>query len=311
MDIKALAQELFTLRDFLRFGVSLFNQHEVFFGHGTDNAWDECLTLLLTSLSLPMDIGDEVLDARLTTVEREQILSLFQRRVEERTPVPYLLNKAWFAGLSFYVDERVLIPRSPIFELIQQEFRPWYQGDYPEQILDLCCGSACIGIACAYQFEDAHITVADISEDALDVAQINQQQHGLDDRVELVQSDLLRNIQGRFDVIVSNPPYVDAEDFESMPNEYQHEPAMALASGDLGLYHPLQILRQAADYLHDDGCLILEVGNSGEHLEALYPGVDFNWVEFQHGGHGVLVMSKAELEYYADQLALDADYDEE
>jgi ribosomal protein L3 glutamine methyltransferase len=310
IDIEQVSQELFTLRDFLRFGVSQFNQNEVFFGHGTENAWDESLSLILNMLHLPMDIGAEVLDGRLTLAERQQLLTLFKRRIEENIPAPYLLKKAWFAGLAFYVDERVLIPRSPIFEIIQANFKPWYQGQYPDRILDLCTGSGCIGIACAYAFDEAEVVLADISADALDVAAINIKRHKLADRVSVLQSDLLQDVYGVFDIIVSNPPYVDAQDFFAMPREYQHEPAIALHSGELGLHHPLQILREASQYLAEDGLLVLEVGNSGMHLENFYPGIDFNWVEFQHGGFGVLVMSKAECEYYADQLALSPDYND-
>ena len=312
MDIEKAASQLLTIRDLLRFGVSSFHRSEIFYGHGTDNAWDEALSLILHALDLPMDIDREVLDARLLDDERRAILQLFVDRIEKRIPVPYLTGKAWFCGLEFIVDERVLVPRSPIAEIIEAGFRPWYQGEYPYRILDLCAGSGCIGIACAYAFEDAEVVLADISDDALDVAELNIRKHNCWDRVETLQSDLFSNVSGIFDLIVCNPPYVDNEDLFSMPVEYQHEPAIALASGELGLDHPLQILRDAAHYLTEDGVLVMEVGNSGVHLEEAYPGIDFNWVECKRGGHGVLVVSKAELEYYADQLALEpAVFDDE
>ena len=305
MDKPAIAEQLHTMRDYLRFGVSSFNRSDIFYGHGTDNAWDEALAIVLHVLDLPYDSDEKVLDARLLDDEKLEVLSLFELRIEEKLPVPYLTGNAWFAGLEFNVDQRVLIPRSPIAQMIESYFQPWYQGQYPYRILDLCTGSGCIGIACAYAYEDAEVVLSDLSEDALDVAQSNIERHDLEDRVSVLQSDLLAEVDGQFDLIVSNPPYVDAEDFHSMPSEYGHEPAMALESGELGLYHPLQILRQASEYLTDDGILVLEVGNSGQHLEDCYPGVDFNWVEFPRGGHGVLVISKAELDYYAEQLLLE------
>ena len=302
-----LAEELITLRDMLRFSVSQFRQHHLFYGHGTDNDWDEALALVLQGLFLPMTIGEEMLDARLLKSERLHILSLLAQRIDDNVPTPYLVKQAWFSGMPFYVDQRVLIPRSPIGELIQNGFQPWYQGQYPSYILDLCCGSGCIGIACAEMFDEAEVLLADLSEDALDVADINIEKYKLNNWVSTIQSDLFDQIDAVFDLIISNPPYVDQRDYDSMPREYKHEPAMALQSGSLGLDHPLAILRQAADYLADDGLLVLEVGNSAIYLEQLYPGVDFNWITFEQGGHGVLIISREELLNYADQLALSPD----
>lgn len=306
-----LSQELITVRDLLRFAVSHFRQSDIFYGHGTDNDWDEALSLVLQALHLPMNAGEEFLDAKLLSSERIELLSLFQQRIDERVPTPYLVKQAWFCGLPFYVDERVLIPRSPIGELIQKNFLPWYQGAMPnatpESILDLCCGSGCIGIACSDAFPEADVVLADLCDDALDVAEINIERHQLSQWVSTIKSDLFKDIDQQFDLIVSNPPYVDEKDFTTMPDEFQHEPSKALTSGNLGLDHPLQILREAADYLSDSGLLILEVGNSGIHLEQLYPGVDFNWVEFEQGGHGVLAISREELLHYHDQLALAPD----
>jgi ribosomal protein L3 glutamine methyltransferase len=312
MNTHEIAQQLYTVRDFLRFGVTRFGEADIYYGHGTDNAWDEALSLVLSVLHLPVDSSEHILDARLLEQEKLNILAMFQRRIEDRVPVPYLTHTAWFCGLPFYVDERVLIPRSPIAELIKSRFKPWYQGDYPYQMLDLCTGSGCIGIACAFAFPDAEVVLADISEDALAVAERNIAKHELQASVFTQRSDLFSDIDGIFDIIVSNPPYVDNDDLFSMPAEFRHEPTLALASGELGLHHPVQILQQAAQFLTDDGLLILEVGNSGRHLEAMYPGVEFNWIECQNGGHGVLAISKAELEYYADQLALSPEaYDDE
>jgi len=305
--VKQIAQELVSVRDCLRFAVSHFRQADLYYGHGTDNDWDEALSLVLQALYLPMSAGDELLDAKLLVSERESLIDLFKQRIEQRVPVPYLVNQAWFCGLPFYVDERVLIPRSPIGEMIQNNFQPWYQGEYPERILDLCSGSGCIGIACATAYEQAEVVLADLSEDALDVAEINIQKHGLEPWVSTQASDLFQAIEGRFDIIVTNPPYVDEQDFSAMPSEYQHEPSMALTSGTLGLDHPLQILREAADYLNDDGILVLEVGNSGYQLEVCYPDVAFNWVEFEQGGHGVLVISREELLFYQEALAQEPD----
>ncbi len=304
MNTQEIVHDLHTIRDFIRLGVTEFSAASLYFGHGTDNAWDESLALVLSVLHLPVTSGDNILDARLLTQEKHNILAIFQRRIHERVPVPYLTKTAWFCGLPFYVDERVLIPRSPIAELIQARFKPWYQGSYPWHILDLCSGSGCIGIACAFAFDEAEVTLADISADALAVAEINIQKHELQQSVFIQQSDLFSDIDGVYDIIVCNPPYVDNADLFAMPPEYRHEPVLALASGELGLDHPIKILQQAANFLAEDGLLVLEVGNSGRHLENYYPGVDFNWVEFEHGGHGVLVISKAELDYYADQLAL-------
>lgn len=304
MDTDNIIRELHTIRDFIRLGVTRFVAANLYFGHGTDNAWDESLALVLSVLHLPVDSGEHILDARLLEAEKRDILAMFARRIDERVPVPYLTHTAWFCGLPFYVDERVLIPRSPIAEMIGNRFKPWYQGRYPYQILDLCTGSGCIGIACAFAFPEAEVVLADISDEALAVAEQNIARHELQQSVFTQKSDLFDDVDGVYDIIVTNPPYVDNEDLFAMPAEYRHEPTLALASGEWGLDHPVRILQQAAQFLTEDGILVLEVGNSGRHLENAYPGVEFNWVEFERGGHGVLVISRAELEDYADQLAL-------
>ncbi len=280
-----------TLRDYIRWAVSRFHEHGVYFGHGTDNAWDEARLLVLGGLHLPWAMADAYLDCRLEEAECLHLNELLRRRIEERVPAAYLLGEAWFCGLPFIVDERVLVPRSPIAEYIERQFAPWLPKT-PARILDLCTGSGCIGIACAYEFPDAEVVLADLSYDALEVANLNIEQHELEGRVYTVQSDGFDGLPGqRFDLIVSNPPYVDLEDFASMPDEYQHEPELGLACGDDGLDLVRRMLAEAADHLTDDGLLVVEVGNSQVHVEALYPEVDFTWLEFQRGGHGVFLLA--------------------
>jgi ribosomal protein L3 glutamine methyltransferase len=280
-----------TLRDHIRWAVSRFHDEQLFFGHGTDNAWDEARQLVLGALHLPWEIADAYLDCRLEEDEQEHLLALLKRRIEERVPTAYLLGEAWFCGLSFIVDERVLVPRSPIAELIGQHFSPWLPAE-PTRILDLCTGSGCIGIACAFAFPEAEVVLADLSFEALEVANQNIERHELDERVYTVQGDGFAGLPGqRFDLIVSNPPYVDAEDFADMPAEYQHEPELGLACGDDGLGLVRRMLAEAADHLSEQGILIVEVGNSQVHVEALYPEVDFTWLEFEQGGHGVFLLA--------------------
>lgn len=285
---------LLTLRDHIRWAVSRFHAEGLYFGHGTDNAWDDARQLVLGALHLPWEIADAYLDCRLEDDERFHLRELLRRRVEERVPTAYLLGEAWFCDMPFVVDERVLIPRSPIAELIQRQFEPWLAAD-PARILDLCTGSGCIGIACAHAFPGAEVVLGDLSFDALEVANINIERHELGERVYTVQGDGFDNLPGqRFDLIVSNPPYVDAEDFADMPEEYQHEPELGLACGDDGLDLVRRMLAEAADHLTEKGSLIVEVGNSQVHVEALYPEVDFTWFDFEYGGHGVFLLSAAQ-----------------
>ncbi len=287
----ATTSSLRTLRDHIRWAVSRFHQHELFFGHGTDNAWDEARQLVLGALQLPWNMADAYLDCALEDDEREHLQYLLRRRIEERVPTAYLLGEAWFCELPFVVDERVLIPRSPMGELIQQGFEPWL-AEPPQRVLDLCCGSGCIGIAAAYAFPEAEVVLGDLSFEALEVANLNIERHGLEQRVYTVQGDGFAGLPGqRFDLILCNPPYVDAEDIADMPAEYRHEPMLGLACGEDGLDLVRQLLAEAAGHLNERGLLYVEVGNSQVHVEALYPEVDFAWQSFSQGGHGVFMLS--------------------
>ncbi len=294
--------ELRTVGDMLRWAVSRFNDANIYYGHGTDNAWDEAIALVFHALHLPQEIGQQVIHSNLTSSEKHKIVELIIRRVQERLPVPYLTHEARFAGLSFYVDERVLVPRSPIAEMIAERFSPWLYNKSVNRVLDLCTGSGCIAIACAYEFEDAEVDALDISTDALDVAQINIESLGVMDRVFAMESDLFAAIPKgpQYDLIVTNPPYVDAEDIDDMPQEYHHEPELGLASGHDGLDLTKRILANAADYLTPSGILVVEVGNSMVHLAEQFPQVPFSWAEFQHGGDGVFVLTYDQLQAHRD-----------
>lgn len=289
-----------TIKDFLRWTFSNFNRSDIYYGHGQDNAWDESLHLVLTGLELPMDLPDNLFDTRLTLSEKQLLVGLVTERLAKRVPVAYLVNSAWFCGLEFYVDERVIVPRSPISALIEERFHGILHHN-PKRILDLCTGSGCIAIACAEKFPTAEVDAVDLSFDALNVAEINIERHDMQDRVFPLQSDLFTNLLGnKYDLIVTNPPYVDLEDLGDMPEEFHFEPELALGSGYDGLDITKQILANAADYLNDDGVLVCEVGNSMVHLMEQYPEVPFNWVELKNGGLGVFTLTKAQLEEYRD-----------
>ncbi len=290
-------QDLQTVRDFIHWAMSQFNQTKLYYGHGTDNAQDEAITLIVDTLHLPHDISPALLDSRLSSDEKELLYKMIQRRVSEHVPVPYLTHTAWFAGEPFYVDERVLIPRSPIAELIENHFQPWIEIESIKNILDLCTGSGCIAIACAKVFPDAAIDASDISRDALDVAKINVRNHHVEDQLKLYQSDLFSELpQKKYDVIISNPPYVDAEDMETLPDEYHHEPSLGLAAGKNGLDFALPILRDAKKFLSPHGILIVEVGNSEHALAELFPEIPFTWLEFHRGGGGVFLLTAEQLQ---------------
>lgn len=288
--------DLETLADFVRWGTSRFRAAGLVFGHGTDNAADEAFFLVQAALELEPGFPEYFWNCRLTREEKQAIVSLFERRIEERLPAPYLAGRAWFMGLSFYVDHRVLVPRSPLAELLEARCEPWVKPAEIRQVLDLCTGSGCIAVAAATVFPGARVDASDLSADALAVARRNIEEHGLQGRVRTVQSDLFDDIpQARYQLILSNPPYVDEEDMQALAPEFAHEPRIGLAAGVDGLALVRRILASAADYLDDDGVLIVEVGNSGEALMAAYPDVPFTWVEFERGGDGVFVLTAREL----------------
>lgn len=298
------ADGLTTIQDFIRWGASRFSKAGLFFGHGTDNALDEAAHLVLSALSMPPDLPASYRDCRITEDERLVILDLLDRRIQERLPAAYLTHQAWFAGLEFYVDESVLVPRSPLAELVETGFGPWVNPDYIARVLDLCTGSGCIGIAAATYLPDADIDLADISPGALAVAARNLAAHGLEDRVRVVESDLFAGLgQQRYDVIVTNPPYVAAAELAALPAEYHREPRLGLDGGTNGLDLVLRILVEAPRYLNQDGTLIVEVGKSAKTLEALFPEIPFMWIEFERGGEGVFLLERARLLEYQPLFA--------
>ncbi|MEM1111760.1 MAG: 50S ribosomal protein L3 N(5)-glutamine methyltransferase [Pseudomonadota bacterium] len=277
---------------------------QVFYGHGTDNPWDEAVLLVLTVTGLSVDADRSVLDQGITATELGRVKSLLCRRIEERVPLPYLLGRAWFAGLEFLCDERALVPRSPIAELVLDGFQPWYSGPEPARLLDLCCGGGAIGLAAAHYHPALRVDLADIDAEALDLAKANCRHLSLDARATICESDLFDSLgSARYDIILSNPPYVDARDLSAMPAEYRHEPPQGLGSGEDGLDLTRRILARAGDFLAPQGLLVVEVGNSWEALERAYPSVPFTWLSLQRGGHGVFVMSAQELQSYAASLA--------
>lgn len=293
---QAVIEQLTTIRDFVRWTLSEMYRHQVYFGHGHVEAWDEALQLVFNAVDLPWDSPQALLGAQLLPNERARVVEFVSQRCHERRPLPYITGEAWFMGLPFHVDERVLIPRSPIAQLIEQGFQPWLGDVDVERVLDLCTGSGCIGIACAYLFDQAEIDLADLSNDALAVANLNIERHAMEDRVRVVHSDLFNSLEGEvYDLIVTNPPYVDAGDVASMPAEYQHEPAMALGSGDDGLDITRRILRHAGRHLSEQGLLVVEVGNSEVHLMQAYPDLPLIWMELDQGGNGVFVIDAPSL----------------
>jgi ribosomal protein L3 glutamine methyltransferase len=294
-----LAQdELLTVRDLLRFGVSRFNEAKLFFGHGSTNAYDEAVYLLLHTLHLPIDQLDPWLDARVLESERDLVLSIFKRRVKERLPAAYLTNEAWLGEHKFYVDKRVIVPRSYIAELLRDDLQPWIQdAESVDSVLDLCTGSGCLAILAALSFPNAVVEAVDLSPDALDVARRNIQDYRLESRVKLIESDMNKALKNRkYDLIISNPPYVTEESMGALPDEYRHEPMMALASGEDGLDHVRVILENAPKHLKDDGVLIVEVGHNREGVEAAFPDIPFVWPETSAGDGVVFLLNKAEIE---------------
>lgn len=305
-DHDEILETLATPLDYLRLATSRFAAAGLAFGHGTDNSVDEARMLVLHALHLEPDAQDALLHGKLTRAEREAVLALIQRRIDERVPGAYLTREAWFAGLGFYVDERVLVPRSPVAELIEQGFAPWV--DRPEQVrsvLDLCTGGGCIGIACAYAFPNARVDALDLSADALEVAAINVRNHGLEERVRLIESDLFSALgDERYDLIVSNPPYVSEAELDALPAEFHREPRLGLAAGVEGLDIVRRILEAAPAHLSEDGLLVVEVGNSAPATVAAWPALPFTWLDFQRGGDGVFALHAGDLRSASGESAI-------
>jgi ribosomal protein L3 glutamine methyltransferase len=290
---------LSTIRDYIRWAASRFTEAEVSFGHGTTTALDEAAALVLHTIHQPYNLSDAYLQSVLTLSERQAVIDIIDRRINERIPAAYLTHEAIFAGVSFYVDQRVLVPRSPIAELIEQRFSPWVEEDQVVRILDLCTGSGCIAIACAYAFADAYVDAVDLSTDALAVAELNVAKHQLVDVVTLYQSDLFKELPDtRYDIIVSNPPYVSLEEWEQLPVEFRAEPDMGFKGGHSGLDIVLRILVEAGQYLTEQGILIVEVGSSAETLQNAFPDVPFIWLNFERGGDGVFLLTAEQLSQY-------------
>lgn len=289
------AMQLTSILDFIRFSFSELTRSESFYGHGTDNAWDEAMSFVYDMLELPQDIDQSLLACQLTESEKKRLCDGLNKRINQRVPLAYITNKTSFAGIDFYIDDRALIPRSPIAELIENQFSPWVT-DTPTRILDLCTGGGCIALASAIHNPQAEVIGLDISEDALAVAEINKSNLELEERVTFKQSDVYSALRDeQFDVIVTNPPYVDAEDMSNLPEEFKHEPKLALESGNDGLDCSRIIISKAAKYLSDGGILVLEVGNSAPALEDAFPDLPMVWIEFERGGEGVCVIEKADL----------------
>jgi ribosomal protein L3 glutamine methyltransferase len=289
--------ELSSIRDWLRYTVSQFESSDIFFGHGTSNAYDEAVWLIFGFLHLPHDTIENFLDASLTGKEKKDLLFLIEKRIKDKIPTAYLLNEAWLRDYKFYVDERVIVPRSLIAELLSENLYPWI--DDPEKIfsaLDLCSGSGCLGIMMAHSFQNAIIDLVDLSEKALQVAEININHYGLNDRTELIQSDLFDALQDKkYDLIISNPPYVNQASVDSFPMEFLKEPSMALGSGEEGLDHTIRIINEAKRYLNDDGILIVEIGHNKEVLLNKFPKLKFQWLDISLGNDFVFMLQKSQL----------------
>ena len=318
--LQEAAENLTTIRDFIRFGVSALRQYDAHLGQGTEDFFAESSALVLQTLALDWSANPEILDAKLLPSEKAEFMSLLERRINEKVPTSYLLNLAYFCEKPYYVDERVLIPRSPIAELINNRFAPYCldenhqpreaannlpentQPKMPRRILDMCTGSGCIAIALAYAFPEAEVDATDISKEALEVAAINAEHHNKQFEVALLESDLFSKIpaENQYDLIVSNPPYVDAEDMADLPAEFLHEPELALAAGQDGLDLVRKMLAQAADYLTEDGLIVIEVGNSEWAMRQNFNTVDFYWLQFQKGGSGIFALTAAQCREYRD-----------
>ncbi len=292
------SEALLSVRDLIRYAVSRFNEHKLFFGHGSDNAWDEAVYLVLHALHLPPDQLEPFMDARVLPSEREKALSLIDLRCEHRLPAPYLTHEAWLQGYAFHVDQRVIVPRSPIAELLMNQLSPWIPDPYEVTgILDLCTGSGCLAIIAAHQFPEAFVDATDISKDALDVALINVAQHGLKDRLNLHHGSLYDPlpVSAQYDLIICNPPYVNAASMQTLPPEYRHEPSLALAGGDDGMDVVRTIIEQAPAHLRDDGLLIIEIGHERTFFELAFPELEPVWLDTAEASDQILLLTKEQL----------------
>lgn len=289
--------ELHTLRDWLRYAVSAFSEGELTFGHGSASAYDEAVYLILHTLHLPLDTLEPFLDARLSAQEKSALASLLRRRVEQKIPAAYLTHEAWLGEFSFYVDERVIVPRSFIAELLRERLFPWVaDAENTTAVLDLCTGSGCLAILAAHAFPNAMVDAVDLSEDALQVAQRNVADYELTERIQLIQSDLFSRLKGKqYDIIISNPPYVDADSVAALPAEYLHEPKLSLGSGMDGLDATREILKQAAAHLTPHGILIVEIGHNRDVLEEAYPDLPFTWLDVSAGDEFVFLLHRNDL----------------
>jgi len=289
---------LHNVRDLIRYAVSRFNERKLFFGHGSDNAWDEAVYLVLHALHLPPDQLEPFMDARVLPSERETALSLIDLRCEHRLPAPYLTHEAWLQGYAFHVDQRVIVPRSPIAELLMNQLSPWVADPYEVTgILDLCTGSGCLAIIAAHQFPEAFVDATDISKDALDVANINVEQHGLKDRLNLHHGSLYDPlpVSAQYDLIISNPPYVNTASMLTLPAEYRHEPSLALAGGDDGMDLVRTIIEQAPAHLRDNGLLLIEIGHEKLFFEAAFPDLEPIWLDTATASDQILLLTKEQL----------------
>ncbi len=285
-----------TLRQLVEWATRQLEQADLFYGHGTDNPRDEAVYLVFGSLRIPFDVPEAALDEPLSGAQCLRVRKRVEQRIESRQPAAYLLGEAWFCGLPFHVNEHVLVPRSPFAELIQEGFQPWLNRE-PRRILDIGTGSGCIAIACALAFPQARVDATDISNQALEIAARNAERHGVQDRLQLITSDVFSHLEGeRYDLIVSNPPYVSQADIETLPAEYRHEPVLGLAGGGDGLDIVRRMLAEAGEHLTEDGVLIVEVGLMQERLAVTMPELPFIWLEFEQGGEGVFLLHHSELQ---------------
>ena len=294
---KQAQNELSTLRDMMRFAVSRFTEASLFFGHGSDNAWDEAAYLLLHTLHLPIDRLEPFMDARLTSSERADVLEIIRRRISERLPAAYLTNEAWLGDCRFYVDQRVIVPRSHIAELLREQLSPWVEDPWAiRNVLDMCTGSGCLAILAAHAFPEAKVDGVDISPDALVVARRNVDDYDLAARLRLTESNAFGALEGKvYDVIISNPPYVNAESMAALPEEYRREPELALASGEDGLDFVRILLKETAKHLAPKGLLIVEIGHNRDALELAFPDTSFVWLDTSAGDENVFMLRREDL----------------